>query len=394
MKRFFFINLILAITLISCEKDDIFSEEFYRGETELPENNPNHPKAKEFKNLMDEIVAAGIPGIQLTVHDSLNGYWSGAAGLADLVSNVALESNHITRVGSTVKTFTAVTILLLQEEGKLNLDDPVTAYLSAKDTKGLKNAEKSTIRQLLQHSSGIYNYILNLQFQTASLNDLIKTWYPEELLDYARGQEAYFEPGEDMQYSNTNYILLGMIIEKVTGKPFYEVFREKIFEPQNLQFTQFAATDPVPNGIVRGYVDFYSNMNLINATYYSGWDYFSADGGLLSNAYDLNVFMTRLFSGQVLTEPSIAELLSWQAPKEQFDDEFETFYGLGIFKLTTEFGPAWMHSGDAIGYFASMLYFPEQKTTITWAVNGNYGKLNNITQTKTAMEKIFRAVLD
>jgi D-alanyl-D-alanine carboxypeptidase len=185
-----------------------------------------------------------------------------------------------------------------------------------------------------------------------------------------------------------------MIIEKVTGKPFYEVFREKIFEPQNLQFTQFAATDPVPDGIVRGYVDFYSNMNLINATYYSGWDYFTADGGLLSNAYDLNVFMTRLFSGQILTEPSIAELFSWQSPKEQFEDEFETFYGLGIFKLTTEFGPAWMHSGDAIGYFASMLYFPEQKTTITWAVNGNYGKLNNITQTKTAMEKIFRAVLD
>jgi hypothetical protein len=73
MKRFFFINLILAITLISCEKDDIFSEEFYRGETELPENNPNHPKAKEFKNLMDEIVAAGIPGIQLTVGGSRAG---------------------------------------------------------------------------------------------------------------------------------------------------------------------------------------------------------------------------------------------------------------------------------------------------------------------------------
>jgi len=393
MKRVLFLLLILAGTIISCEKDDIFSEEFYRGETEIPENNLHHPKVDEFNKLMNEIVAAGIPGVQLTVHDSVNGYWSGAFGLADLASDVAIKTNHITRVGSTVKTFTAVTILLLQEEGKLNTGDPVTAYLSAKETKGLKNAEKSTIRQLLQHSSGIYNYILNPQFQTASLNDLIRTWYPGELLDYARGQEPFFEPGEDVKYSNTNYILLGMIIEKVTGKPFYEVFREKIFEPQGLQFTQFAATDPVPDGIIRGYVDFYSNMNLINATYYSGWDYFTADGGLLSNAFDLNVFMTRLFSGQILTETSMAELLSRQAPKEQFDDQFETFYGLGIFKLTTEFGPAWMHSGDAIGYFASMLYFPEQKTTITWAVNGNYGKLNEISQTKTAMEKIFRVVL-
>jgi hypothetical protein len=89
------------------------------------------------------------------------------------------------------------------------------------------------------------------------------------------------------------------------------------------------------------------------------------DGGLLSNAYDLNIFMTRLFSGQVLTEPSMNELLSRQAPGEQPGDAFETFYGLGILKLTTGFGPAWMHSGYAIGYFASMLYFPEQKTTIT-----------------------------
>jgi D-alanyl-D-alanine carboxypeptidase len=172
------------------------------------------------------------------------------------------------------------------------------------------------------------------------------------------------------------------------------VFRKKIFEPLGLQFTQFATTDPIPDGIIRGYVDFYSNMNLINANYYSGWNYFTADGGLLSNAFDLNVFMTRLFSGQVLTEPSMDELLSWRAPHEQPDDAFETFYGLGIFKLTTEFGPAWMHSGDAIGYFASMLYFPEQKTTITWAVNGNYGNLDEIAQSKAAMEKIFRAVLE
>jgi D-alanyl-D-alanine carboxypeptidase len=188
MKRALFLMLILAGSTISCEKDDIFPEAFYRGETEIPENNLHHPKAEEFNKLMNEmVVTAGIPGVQLTVRESANGYWSGLTGLADLASNVALKSNHITRVGSTVKTFTAVTILLLQEEGKLNTVDPVTAYLSAKETQGLKNAEKSTIKQLLQHSICIYNYIQNPQFQTASLNDLTKIWYPEELLDYARG---------------------------------------------------------------------------------------------------------------------------------------------------------------------------------------------------------------
>ena len=105
-----------------------------------------------------------------------------------------------------------------------------------------------------------------------------------------------FAPDADVQYSNTNYILLGEVISAVEGKPFYEVFDERIFQPLDLKHTQFASTDPVPEGIVRGYVDLYSNMNLINSTYYSGWDYHTADGGLISNAHDLNRFMDALFN--------------------------------------------------------------------------------------------------
>ena len=96
----------------------------------------------------------------------------------------------------------------------------------------------------MQHSSGIYNYIQNLQFQTASLNDLIRQWKPEELLNFARNKPAYFSPGTDVSYSNTNYKLLGMIIANVEGKPFYEVFKEKIFDPLGLTMTVFAATVP------------------------------------------------------------------------------------------------------------------------------------------------------
>jgi D-alanyl-D-alanine carboxypeptidase len=134
-------------------------------------------------------------------------------------------------------------------------------------------------------------------------------------------------------------------------------------------------------------------MNLINSTYYSGWDYFTADGGLISNAYDLNVFMTRLFSGQLVSEVSLEEMLTWQAPKEEYGEGFETFYGLGIFRILTDHGPAYLHSGDAIGYYASMVYFPDQQVTISWAVNGNYGKLDDLTQSREAMEKIFDVVL-
>ena len=232
-----------------------------------------------------------------------------------------------------------------------------------------------------------------MKFQTASLNDLIKEWKPEELLDYARGKKAYFEPGTDVLYSNTNYILLGMIISTIEGKPFYEVFEEKIFTPLNLTSTRFAAKDPVPDGIIRGYVDFYSNLDVINATYYSGWDYYTADGGLISNAYDLNVFLTALFSGQIISQNSLTEMMNWQKPKEADPDFFPLCYGLGIFKMETPWGDAYFHSGDAIGYYACMAYFPERETTICWAVNGNYGKIDEFTSTKSAMEKIFGTLL-
>ncbi len=162
----------------------------------------------------------------------------------------------------------------------------------------LSNARQSTIRQLLNHSSGIYNYIQSLKFQTASVNDLTRVWHPYDLLEYAYNKPATFKCGEDVEYSNTNYVLLGMIIEKITGEPFYQAFKTKIFEPLHLESTQFAAEDPVPENIIRGYIDFYSKLQLMESTHYSGWDYYTADGGLISNVHDLSVFMRALFNGE------------------------------------------------------------------------------------------------
>jgi len=389
-----FVVFVIMIMLFACQMDEVLPETIYSCNAYMVENPANYPQDASFKTMMSNLVASGVPGMQLSVRDSKSGLWSGAEGYSDLASNVKMKPCQITRVGSTVKTFTAVSILLLQEDGKLDIEEKITDYLTSDQIRGLKNAEKSTIEQLMKHSSGIYNYIQSAQFQTASLNDLEKVWQPDELLEYAREQNAYFEPGTDVLYSNTNFILLGMIIEKVTGKPFYEFFEDRIFDPLGMKSTRFAAEDPVPEGIVRGYVDFYSNFNLINSTYYSGWDYFTADGGLISNAYDLNIFLHALFNGQVLTGTSMDLMLDWQQPDEPPAEGFITAYGLGIFEIQTENGPAYIHSGDAIGYFASMVHFPNQNVTITWTANGNYGKIDEYTQSKEAMETIFSQILE
>lgn len=390
MKFIFFV--IAYVCLVACSQDEQFQPAYYSCNNALKvqsEANPNHQKYME---LLDGITHSGVPGIMMAIQDTSHGMWSGASGKADLGNNIDLMPCNITRVGSTVKTFTAVTILLLQEEHKLDLDDPITKYLSPDYLEGIENAGQSTVRQLLQHSSGIYNYIVNLKFQTSSLNNLTKVWQPEELLSYARNKKASFAPGTDVLYSNTNYILLGRIIEEIEQKPFYEVFEEKIFRPLNLSATSCAAKDPVPNGIIRGYVDFYSNLDVINATYYSGWDYYTADGGLISNPVDLCTFLNTLFNGDILSPESLNEMINWQTPRGQIQQDYSVQYGLGIFRMETPYGEAYTHSGDAIGYAAAMFYFPRQHTTISWAVNGNYGKIDAFTQTPEAMGKIFECI--
>jgi D-alanyl-D-alanine carboxypeptidase len=393
MRSKIFAAFVLIGILYSCKEDDILEPAFYECEFSFADSSSSNPGNSKYQQLLDDMTSSGVPGVMMCIFKENEGTWIGASGKADLKNGQDMLPCNITRVGSTVKTFTAVTILKLAEQGKLSLDDRAADYLSSSDIKDIENADRATVRQLMNHSSGIFNYIQDLQFQTASLNDLIREWEPDELLHYARKRNAYFEPGEDVLYSNTNYILLGKIIETIEGKPFYDVFREQIFNPLNLEKTQFAATDPVPDGIVRGYVDFYSNLDVINATYYSGWDYYTADGGLISNPYDLFVFLKSLMDREIISEESFHEMTTWTEPKEQDPEFYRIYYGLGLFRMDTPYGPAYFHSGDAIGYYANMLYLYDSKTYIIWAVNGNYGKIDEFSSTKDAIGNILEAVM-
>jgi D-alanyl-D-alanine carboxypeptidase len=386
-----FVIIFLSVILFaSCRKGENIEPSFYSCNFPFADSSNGNPDNTRYNSLLANLTSSGVPGILMSVYHQDKGLWLGACGKADLHNDVNMQSCNISRAGSTVKMFTAVTVLLMQEEGKLDIDDKISDYLEGDVINKIENAEKATIRQLLQHSSGIYNYIQSTQFQTASLNDLIREWTSEDLLKYAYHKKAYFQPGEDVRYSNTNYILLGMLITKVEGKPFYKVFEEKLFNPLGLTLTSFAAEDPVPDGIARGYIDIYSNLQVIESTYFSGWDYYSADGGLISNPCDLNNFFRSLMNGNVLNPNSMAEMLTWKAPKEQDPEFFNMWYGLGIFKMETPQGIAYFHSGDAIGYYCNMIYFPDDGTTVVYASNGNYGKIDEFISTKAAFENIIK----
>ena len=393
MIRYVFPLALLLVFAAGCRKGEVRPATEYACSLPFADSSGTRPQASACQGLLATMTGEGVPGAFMSVHDPVRGEWNGAAGMADLFNGVALAPCNRTRVGSTVKMFTAATVMLLQEEGKLDLDDRIADHLSGDPIDRLANADQATIRQLLQHSSGIYNYIRSAQFQTASLNELLRVWRPEDLLHYAYGKPAAFAVGSDVGYSNTNYILLGMLIEKVEGKPFYRVFEEKLFGPLGLHLTTFAAQDPVPADLIRGYVDLYSNLNVFECTYFSGWDYFTADGGLISNPHDLGVFLRALVNGQVVNSDSWAEMTAWRTPSQQDPEFYSIAYGLGIFKMQTPHGDAYFHSGEAIGYYACMAYFPDQTTTVVWAVNGNYGRIDAAASSRSAMDRIFNTVL-
>jgi D-alanyl-D-alanine carboxypeptidase len=382
------IPILILLVIGSCRKGEDIAPERYHCDFNFADSSMSHPKHSQYMALLEGMTSSGVVGVTMSVFHPQTGMWVGACGKADLHNDVDMEACHISRVGSTVKMITATTIMLMAEEGKLDLDDRIADYLHGDVIDNIENADKATIRQLLQHSSGIYNYIQNLRFQTASLNDLIRTWSAEDLLYYAYGRNAYFEPGEDVRYSNTGYILLGLLIEQLEGKPLSRVFDERIFTPVGMTSTKFASEDPVPEGIARGYIDIYSNLQVVESTYFSGWDYYTADGGLISNPYDMNIFFQALMNGQIIHTNSLNEMLTWQTPDTPDPYFFPISYGLGIFRIETPYGVAYMHSGDAIGYYANMLYFPEDSSTIVYAVNSNYGKIDQFVSTKEAMEHI------
>lgn len=376
------LRYLIGILLLGCESSEIIPSQFYDC-PQTTQNTVTAADAASYQAHIDQLVSRGIPGIILAIDHPEKGYWVGASGQADIASKVPMKSCNTSRAGSTVKTFTATSILLLVEDGKLSLDDKAKDYLPAPLVKKLKNADQATIRQLLNHTSGIYNYIQDAKFQTASLNDLTRVWQPEDLLSYAYGRDAYFAAGTGCHYSNTNYILLGMVIEKVSDLHFSLFFKQRIFDPFGLALTSFNISDPMPKGLARGYIDIYSNGEITETTHFSGWDYFTADGGLISNPQDLAKFIKLLHQGKIVSIESLKEMQSFVSLPDN-SEFFKTFSGLGIFRAETDYGTTYFHSGDAIGYYASMMYFPETGVSISWQTNGNYGTLDKLESSKEA----------
>ncbi|MGC5584884.1 serine hydrolase domain-containing protein [Ornithinimicrobium sp. W1665] len=262
-----------------------------------------------------------------------------AAGSADPEGS-PLVPDHVFRIASITKTFTAVLVLQLVEEGLLELDDPVTDVLP-----GLDLADDITVRQLLDHSSGLHDF-LDASFDLAVREDWDRSWTSAEILERVALEEREFEPpGTDRRYSNTNYLVAGLIVEELTGRPFAEVLRTRITAPLGMTHTALGPDGPEP---VTGFSPIMPAGSTDTVSYRALETSTGAAGGMVSTAEDLMTFAEALTEGRLVSPESWSEMTD----VTEVDDGIAV--GLGL--MEDEAGRLF-HEGDLPGY-RSLLILP------------------------------------
>ncbi len=282
-----------------------------------------------------------------------NGTWSAVGGSAD--GRRAAETSDRFRIGSMSKTFVATVALLLAEDGVIALDDPAATYLPAEVVANVANADQVTLRQLLAMRSGISDYLETDEFWSVVETEPDHPWTAAEAITYAYDLPAMFEPDTDYYYSNSNYILMQLILEAATGQPLHALVRDLILDPLGMvdTYTQGFEDAPPGSALVNGWEDWFGDSDLDNVTAINdGWGL--GDGALISNVGDLTTFYRALLADQtLLNADSMATLLDFRP-----DDAGEG-YSLGLAEWTTDFGAAWGHSGAVLGFVSIGVYLPD-----------------------------------
>ncbi|MBV6622956.1 MAG: serine hydrolase [Rivularia sp. (in: Bacteria)] len=343
-------------------------------------NNISSDLAQQLQATIDSAVQTmEIPGVTVGII-SPEGTWYGASGVSNLETEKSMNPDDLFKIGSVSKTFTGATIFKLVEAQKLSLQDTLDKWLPDSTIANISNAKEITVEQLLNHTSGIFSYTSNPQFaidELAVFNGADIDRSREAILEnYVSGEDAYFAPGESFFYSNTNYLLLGMLIEAATGNSYQDEVNRLILEPLGLDNTYFVGDDIPDERFVRGYGDLIGEDGSLGADgiYEDTRDSFSSlastlsDGGIVSNSKDVARFSDALFSGKLLKPESINNMLSWSSIDEG-EVEVGSQYGNGVYEEPTPWGENWGHDGGTFGYISKMRYFPESDTTITVFVN-------------------------
>jgi D-alanyl-D-alanine carboxypeptidase len=337
----------------------------------IPASQP--PLRDRIQTYLDEWRAsASFPGASVGVVLPDGTAFGVVTGVSDRAAGAPLKVEDLFLAGSTGKTFFAAAAVQLIERGSLDLDAPVSKYLGARPWFArLPNAKEITVRHLMTHTSGIVRYEMDPKFTADLRAQPDKVWKPEEQIAYQFDAKPPFAAGQGWDYSDTNYIVLGMIVEGITGKPLYEEIRTRFLAPLKLTHVVPSTSRRIP-GLIPGYAGPRDPLGLPDEMLVKGelvinpqfeW----AGGGFATSPLDLARWGRELYAGRALSPAARKIMLDAAVPARLGP---ETKYGLGVIvRPATPVGLAWGHSGFFPGYQTELIYLPELAVSLAIQVN-------------------------
>ena len=344
--------------------------------TPLATAEPGDLQAQLDAAIAAKVEEMGIPGaiVGISVPGRID--YVTAVGVSDTGTNTPMAVNDHTRIGSVTKTFTGTAILQLVDQGRIRLSDPISMYVE-----GVPSGDQITLDMLGRMRSGLFNYSEDEMFQQRLYAESPTgpdafSITPRELVDRAFTHPLDFPPNTEFEYSNTNTVLLGMVVERVTGQSLGDYFQQHIFRPLGLGQTTYASNGVMPEPFTHGYVEL-PDDSVVDSTFWNpSWG--DAAGRIVSDYADMEMWASALGRGALLKPETQAQRIRGEGTNPGVT------YGFAIFNTHGWIG----HNGDIPGYATVVVYLPEQDATLVVFANSDVPADHAAGQLATAVTSI------
>ncbi|MGC4095292.1 MAG: serine hydrolase domain-containing protein [Polyangiaceae bacterium] len=367
MFRYGHIALVLCTTLQACSSTDSDSRD--RDEATFPAM-----ASTDLQHTLDDVVAAKVsPGVSVVVKRPGYSMWAGASGVANVLVGQSISTAQRFRAGSIMKVAVATAVLQLVERGKLSLDAPLTEVLPTQVTERIVDAGSITLRMLLNHTSGIPDFA-DEAFHAKVGQAPTHVWSLEEQLELAYAMQPTGEPGAAFSYSNTNYVLLGEVLHRSTGKPWRQVLRENVFARVGLTATSLPEPgNALCDGCARGYEPIDGalvDMTDVDASMGDA----SGGSGLITNPADLAKLIGALAEGKLFDDATTLDAMLGFIDAA-IPEQAQTGYGLGLGRFQVGDAELIGHIGGTAGYQSFVFFQPASGAVVSGFMNcqGDFG---------------------
>jgi D-alanyl-D-alanine carboxypeptidase len=329
--------------------------------------NGSYSKAKILDSILKYYTTSMLPGASLAIYSEAEGWWAGAQGYADVEKKIPMNNCHLQYLQSVSKSYMAVEILQLNEQGKIDLDAPMTKYLPLKYTKYIKNADAVTVRMLLNHTSGVPEYNESPAFVSKVMLHPLDNFSSEDCLKGIDGNEFQFTPGTNYKYTNTNYLLLSLIGDAITGDHAAYIVKN-IFKPLGLNHSYYGKDFSYLKGLYlpQSYWDVFNNGIAVNTTPFQQMTVVCSKGddGIVCTTTDAVKYLKGLIEGKLLNPASMKELMNFVK-----DEKGNKRYSMGLIYFDLGGLPAYGHGGGGVGAGCGLLYIPSHKVYVFMSTN-------------------------